>query len=807
MVETINKPKVDLPAIWSKFNTIKPTSRIERLRERYLNLPNKVAIDIAHLRVKSRKETEGEQLVIRRAKSFAEIVRGVPINIYPDELFVGWLFSEPRGTEIPFSSITTTAFGLERELDTLSTRETDPFIISEKDKKILREIVYPYWKSHYKWATVPPKAAKLGIKYAIPSENLDHYVVNYKRVLRQGFLGIKKKAEDRLGRIDLENSEEIKKVPFLKGVIIAMEAAAEIGLRFGAKAREIADKEMDGTRKTELLKIAEVCENIPANPARSFYEALQSVWFVHMMLGWEISFHGGISIGRADQYLYPYYEKDIKDGVLTKEEAQELIDCWFMRFSQSFGLWTKNGYISQYTPGHHLDIGGLMADGSDATNELTHMFIEGIMHTPGMVEPAIGLLVHSKTPDEILFKAAQLTSLGSGNPQYINHDVLVNNLLGRGATIGGKAVSLEMAREYGGTVGCHEPSIHTMESGWAVNQTQQLAFIMELVLTNGWSKILKRRRGIETGDPRQFKLFEDVRKAFRKQVAFEMKRGAVSSNLGEQVFRPTIFTSALTEDCIENGLPREYGGARFSLGAVSTSGTVDAGNALAAIKKLVFDEKKISMDQLCQALDNNFEGYEDIYRMCLEAPKFGNDDDYADKQVAWVTSLVCSEAAKYKTTYGGTKYPLQVPMSSYVPLGLRVGALPSGRKSGDPVSDGVSPTAGSDLNGPTAILKSIGKLNNADFSLGQSLNMKLDPVIFESDDGIKRLADLIRVFVDQKVDHLQINVVSAETLKAAQKEPEKYKDLVVKVAGYNARFVHLHKLVQDSIIARTEHKL
>ena len=807
MVETIYKPNANLQEAWSKFNTIKPTSRIGRLRERYLNLPNKISVDIARLRVKSRKETEGELLVIRRAKSFTEIVRGVPINIYPDELFVGWLFSEPRGTEIPFSSITTTAFGLERELDTISTREKDPFIISEEDKKILRDIVYPYWKSHYKWATVPPQAAKLGIKYAIPSENLDHYVVNYQRVLKQGFLGIKRDTEERLNRVDLEDSEDIKKVPFLKGVIIAMEAASEVGLRFAAKAKEMANNETDITRKAELQKIAEVCENVPANPARSFYEALQTVWFVHMMLGWELSFHGGISLGRADQYLYPYYEKDIIEGNISKEDAQELIDCWCMRFSQSFGLWTKNGYISQYTPGHHLDVGGLKADGSDATNELTHMFIEGIMHTPGMVEPAIGLLVHSKTPDDILFKAAKLTSLGSGNPQYVNHDVLVNNLLGRGATIGGKPVSLEMAREYGGTIGCHEPSIHTMESGWAVNQTQQLALITELVLTNGWSRILKRRRGIETGDPRLFKSFEDVREAFRKQVTFEMKRGAISSNLGEQVFRPTIFTSALTEDCIENGLPREYGGARYSLGAVTTSGTVDAGNSLAAIKKLVFDEKKITMDQLCQALENNFEGYEDIYKMCLEAPKFGNDEDYVDEQVAWVSNLICSEAAKYKTTYGGTKYPLQVPMSSYIPLGLRVGALPSGRKSREPVSDGVSPNAGTDLNGPTAILKSIGKINNAEFSLGQSLNMKLDPVIFESDDGIKRLADLIRVFVDQKVDHVQFNVVSAKTLRAAQKHPEQYRDLVVKVAGYNARFADLHKEVQDSIIARTEHRL
>jgi formate C-acetyltransferase len=807
MVQIVNKPTITEPMVWDRYWTIKPTSRVEILRKRYLNIPNKVVIDVARLRTQSMKETQGEPLVSRRAKAFAAIVRGMPTNIYPDELFVGWLFSEPRGTEIAIDSLSIQSFWLERELDTISTRKWDPFLLTDEDKKILKDEIYPYWKKHHYSPSIPPAAKKLFIENVRETERVCHYVVNYAKVLKKGLLGIKRDAEERLNRIDLKDSEEIKMVPFLEGVILALKAAAEIGERFAAKARELAEIEENDKRRAELLKITEVCERVPAHPARTFYEALQSVWFIHMMLGWEVSFHGGISPGRADQYLYPYYENDIKEGRITKEEAQELLDCWCMRFSQSFGLFPQGRFISQYTPGHHVGIGGLKANGTDASNELSYMFIEAIMHTPGMVEPAFGFLVHSKTPEDLLIKACQLTALGSGNPQFINHDVLVENLLGRGATVGGNPVSLEVAREFGGCVGCHEPSLHTMESGWDPSQSQMLAFLMELVMTNGWSRIFKSNRGLKTGDPRQFKTFEEVRNAFYKQVAFEMKRGAVSANLGEQVLQPTLFTSALTEDCIENGICREEGGARYSLGAVITSGTVDAGNSLAVIKKLVFDEKKITMSQLCDALDNNFKGYEDIHKMCLEAPKFGNDDDYADEQVAWVSHIVAQEAKKYKTTYGGTKYAYQVPMSSYVPLGLMVGALPSGRKSQEPVSDGASPTVGSDLSGPTAVLKSMGKVNNAELSLGQTLNMKLDPIVFDTDDGIKRLADLIRVFVDQKVDHVQINVVSADTLKAAQKEPENYKDLVVKVAGYNARFVDLDKLVQDSIIARTEHKL
>ncbi len=284
---------------------------------------------------------------------------------------------------------------------------------------------------------------------------------------------------------------------------------------------------------------------------------------------------------------------------------------------------------------------------------------------------------------------------------------------------------------------------------------------------------------------------------------------SIAGNIGHAAaLQPTVFTSALTEDCIEKGIPREEGGARYSIGSGgSLLGSVDIGNSLAAIKKFVFDEKKITMDQLLQALEKDFEGCEDIRKLCLEAPKFGNDDDYVDEQVAWVTHVVTEESKKYKTTYGGRKFTGLTPLSTFVPAGLEVAALPSGRPAREPLADALSATAGSDVRGPTAVLKSAGKVNNGEVSLGSTLNMKIDPAVFEKEDGFKRLADLIRVFVDQKVDQTQFNVVSADTLKAAQREPEKHQDLVVKVAGYNARFVDLHRELQDNIIARTGHRL
>jgi formate C-acetyltransferase len=627
--------------------------------------------------------------------------------------------------------------------------------------------------------------------------------------LKKGIQGVKKDAEERISRLDLTIPEDFKKLTFLQGVIIALEAAAEIGSRFAAKARELAAKESDNVRKTELLKIAEVCDRVPAQPARTFCEAIQSVWFVHILHALDNENATGMGPGRPDQYMYSYYERDIAEGRITKEEAQELIDCWFMRYSQYYMIWRSDagsyGTHTPHTPGHHLDVGGLKSNGSDASIELSYMFIEAMMHTQGMTEPTLGLLVHSKTPEDLLIKACQLTAMGGGYPMFINQDLRVGNLLARNEILDGPPIPLELARK-GTGAGCHELVIPDMESGFNFTPLN-LALVLELTLTNGWNRIIKRQLGPKTGDPKHFMGFDDVKKAFSKQMAWRLKKGIINSHIAEMALQPKAFNSAMVEDCIEKGLSKEEGGARYNIHSVQTWGRIDTGNSLAAIKRLVFDDKKITLEQLYQALENNFKGYEDIRKMCLEVPKYGNDDDCADEQVAWVTHIVNEEAKWYKSTYGGCTVVTEVPSASYVALGKIVGALPSGRLSGDPLCEAASPTVGSTLNGPTAILKSAGKVNNAEMNQGQSLNMRLSPVIFENDDGFKRLADFIRVFVDERVDHVQINVVSSDTLRAAQQEPEKYKDLTVKVAGYNARFVTLHKELQDTVIARTEHSL
>lgn len=788
MAVTTARPTDKQPPTADRFLTMQPTARVERLRQGYLDTKDKVVIDILRIRTRVMEETEGQPKETRQAKAFAAIVREMPINIYPDEPIVGWLFCEPRGSNLSGGQ----ALSIESELDTLSTREITPYLISDADKKELREDIIPYWKAH-----------------RVAGSTLPHWTAGYEKVLTKGILGVKKDAEERLARLDLTDPEDFKKLAFLEGVILALEAAAEIGGRFAAKARELASTEEDAGRKAELLKIAEACDRVPAHPARTFFEAVQSVWFVHILHALDNEHASGMGPGRPDQYMYTYYQSDIEEGRTTKEEAQELIDCWFMRYSQYYMVWRSDagsyGTHTPHTPGHHLDVGGLKPDGTDASNELSYMFIEAMMHTPGMTEPTLGLLVHSKTPDALLIKACQLTALGGGYPMFINQDLRIASLLARNEIMDGPSISLALART-GTGAGCHELVIPDMESGFGFTSLN-LASVVELVMTNGKSRNSGRQKGVDTGDPRQFKSFEDVQEAFSKQMAWLLRTGMIASHRYERSLLPKAFNSAMVEDCIEKGLSKEEGGARYNVHGVQTWGRIDAGNSMAAIKKLVFDDKKMTMEQLCDALDGNFEGHGAIAKMCIEAPKFGNDDDCADEQVAWVTHVVNEEAKQYKSTYGGCSVVAEVPSASYVAVGKWIGALPSGRPAGEPLCEAGTPTVGSALNGPTAVLKSVGKVNNAEVNQGSTLNMRIEPAIFDKDEGVARLAALIRVFVDEKADQVQINVVHTDTLKAAQVEPENYKGLTVKVAGYNARFVDLHKDLQDSVIARTEHGL
>ncbi len=785
MVQVLERGK----SLLDRVLATKPTQRVKRLREAFLSLEPTASINRARIETRVMKETASEPMILRRAKTFTATAREMPDAIYPDELFVGCSSVKPRCTDVTAWSDTDAqrqrAFGLGYRADTISID------LSDEDRRELEEEIAPYWKEQGR----PSRLNHYG-----------HNVHNWEKVIKKGFLGIKKDAEDRLARLDLTNPEDIKKVPFLEGVIIVMEACAEIGKRYADRARELAGKEKDTVRKAELLRIAEACDWVPAKPARTFYEAIQSYYFAWMMLLWET----WGSVGRTDQYLYPYYERDIREGRLTREEAQELVDCFVIKLNQGAGLQTTNT----------IGVSGLKADGGDATNELSYMFIESMMHT--RLTNWFAVMIHSKTPDDLLIKACQLCSIGGGHPQFLNVDVGVAQMLARG-NMGGPMVTLEDARN-AANVGCLELVVPGKDSGYLYTATHNLALAMELVLTNGVRRFDQAKtgsntfvptrqvfKGIETGDPRRFKSFEEVREAFRKQVVEMRRKTQIDGIAYEQKvidFYPTVYESALIEDCIEKGICREEGGAHYNFNTGGTEvGSSDAADSLAAIKKLVFDDKKITMAELCDALDHNFEGYEDIRKMCLEIPKFGNDDDRVDEQKAWVIHQWASEFMKLTNLRGGHGCPGGSSMTAYITGGKVVGALPSGRTAGEPLAPAGSPCIGKDRNGVTSVLKSMGKVDGIEVLGGLSLTSRIDPAVFQNEDGVKRMADLMRTFVDQKIFHVQFNVVSSDELRAAQKEPEKYRDLMVKVAGWNAYFTQLHKEVQDSIIARTEHGL
>ena len=827
------------------FTTIELTDRTKKLRAFYLENTKRTdpvyTIWFDRAIAKSMKETEGEPMVLRRAKAFAAAVEAFPVEIFPDEPFVGWIGGGP--TDVPVGAEQLGA-RLEIEIDAYK-------FMSEEDRRIVKEEILPYWKGEGDWkrhwfysnyANLPPETRELlygdpdpelkkiniitrskppamprvdmkeipgktdGLGRGLISDgmtrhHIGHCSYGYEKILKKGFLGVKKDAEDRLARLDWNNPDELRKVPFLKGVILAMEAAAGIGMKFAKEVRNAAKNETDPARKAELEGIAAICERVPAHPARTFHEALQSAWFTQILNWCETPIVFAVGPGKVDQYLYPYYENDIREGRITKAQAQELIDCWLMRFTQGV-----SPFIPQAGAAYHMDVGGLKKDGSDATNALSYLFLEGMMHTR-LVEPNFGVLVHSKTPDEFLRKACELCVLGTGHPMFLNNDVFVENFLARG-TLGGPPVPLELART-SGAIGCNEPHVANYDSEFNVGPFLLLPQMLELALSDGWSAYHGKFMGARTGDARNFQTFDEVQEAYLKQLAFFAHHCEIANKNSEITLAehyPTIYASALIEDCIEKGIPREAGGARFNFGpCIATAGATDVGDSLIAIKKLVFDEKKISMAELVDALDKNFDGVDALREELLSAPKFGNDLDDVDDQVAWVMKTYCDEVVQHQNSRGGHLVPYQNPLVWYVSTGKLVGALPSGRKAREPLSDGISPTRGVDVSGPTAVFNSVGKIDNAAIFFGQTLNMRLDREVFASDAGVRMLSAMIRTFVDLKIHHCQFNLVSSEVLRAAQETPQDYSDLTIRVAGYVAYFTRLGRDVQNSIIARNEH--
>ena len=830
---------------------IPKSDRIPKLVENlYAKMPE-IESARAILITESYRQTENEPMVIRRAKAFAHILENIPIVIRDLELIVGSTTIAPRGCQ------TYPEFSyewLEAEFDTVETRSADPFYISEKTKQELKE-ANAYWKgkttSELATSYMEPETL-LAMEHNIFTpgnyfyNGVGHVTVKYGEVLAIGFSGIKAKAQAELDKLCLADGDYQKKSRFLEAVMISCDAAIEYARRYARLALKEAEECTDPVRKRELLQIAQNCANVPEKGATGFYEACQSFWFVQQLLQIESSGHS-ISPGRFDQYMYPYYQKDMESGKITREFAQELMDCIWVKLNdlnKCRDAASAEGFAG-YSLFQNLIAGGQNEEGIDVTNDLSFMSIQASMHV-FLPQPSLSVRVWNGTPHEFLIRAAELTRTGIGLPAYYNDEVIIPSLMSRGLT-------LQDARDYN-IIGCVEPQKSGKTEGWHDAAFFNMCRPLELVFSNGMDKGV--RIGPATGNEEDMTTFEQFYDAYKKQMDYAIQLLVNADNAIDMAHAercPLPFLSSMVDDCMKVGKTVQEGGAVYNFTGPQGFGVANMADSLYSVKMLVYDKKKITMGELKEALATNFGkglGAEDVAAMTAkianelkeagktigekevaailntvvaaseapevkangerilklieEVPKFGNDISEVDAFARDVAYTYTEPLQNYKNPRGGSFQAGLYPVSANVPLGAQTGATPDGRLAYQPVADGVSPSAGKDVNGPTAAANSVSRLDHYIASNGTLFNQKFHPSALSGRNGLENFVGLIRSYFDQKGSHMQFNVVSRETLLDAQKHPEQYKHLVVRVAGYSALFTTLSKSLQDDIIRRTE---
>lgn len=831
--------------------SIPKSDRIPRLVENLYKKMPEIESARAVLITESYKQTEHEPIVIRRAKAFEHILKNIPIIIRDEELIVGSTTIAPRGCQTyPEFSFE----WLEPEFDTVATRSADPFYISEKTKKELRE-VHKYWKgkttSDLATSYMAPETLKAMEHNIFTPGNyfyngVGHVTVQYEKVLAIGYEGIMAEVEAEMKKCNVGDGDYAKRAHFYEAVIISCKAVIEYANRYAELARKEAAKCHEAGRKAELFKIAENCSKVPAKGAENFYEACQSFWFVQQLLQIESSGHS-ISPGRFDQYMYPYYKKDMDDGLLTREFAQELMDCIWVKLNdlnKCRDAASAEGFAG-YSLFQNLIAGGQNKDGVDVTNDLSFMCIQASMHVH-LPAPSLSVRVWNGTPHEFLIKAAELTRTGIGLPAYYNDEVIIPSLVSRGLT-------LEDAREYN-IIGCVEPQKSGKTEGWHDAAFFNMCRPLELVFSNGMDK--GEQISIKTGNVENMTTFDEFYEAYKEQMKYNIGLMVNADNAIDVAHAercPLPYLSCMVDDCIKRGKTVQEGGAVYNFTGPQGFGVANMADALYAVKKLVYDEKKISIAEYKELLELNYgkgldevsmaeltiqiannmksvgkhvgekeiaailnqlktisespdvqERGQKLLDMIDEVPKFGNDISEVDAFARDVAYTYTRPLEKFQNPRGGMYQAGLYPVSANVPLGAQTGATPDGRLAHTPVADGVSPSAGKDVNGPTAAANSVSKLDHYIASNGTLFNQKFHPSALNGREGLENFVALIRSYFDQKGSHMQFNVVSRETLLDAQKNPEQYKHLVVRVAGYSALFTTLSKSLQDDIINRTE---
>ncbi len=783
------------------------SERVARLRQQSLDARPTISSERAELMTEFYQQDLGPvSAPVRRALAFQYLMEHKTICINDGELVVGEKGPAPKAAptypELCCHSL--------EDLDILDSREKISFAVSPQVRKVYKETIIPFWRGKtmreliFQEMTEEWKAAyEAGVFTEFMEQRSPGHTVLDDKIYHKGFLDFKKDIQQSLDSLDyLNDPEAYNKQEQLKAMDICADALIRFAERHAEKARDLVQQETDPRRKRELERIAEVCSRVPANAPRNFWEALQYYWFVHLGVTIELNPWDAFNPGHLDQHLYPFYKEGLEEGTLTHEQAEELLQCLWVKFNNQPAppkVGVTAAESSTYTDFAQINTGGVKEDGSDAVNEVTYLILD-VIEEMRLLQPSSSIQVSKKSPDRFLKRAARIIRTGFGQPSVFNTDLVVQELVRQGKSV--------VDARCGGTSGCVETGAFGKEN-YNLSGYFNMPKVLEITLNNGVDPQTGQRIGLETGDPTQFETFEELFEAYQRQLDHFVDIKVRGNNVIERLYAnyiPAPFLSLLIDDCIAIGKDYHDGGARYNTTYIQGVGVGTMTDALTAIQYHVFDKKTLTMDELLTALREDFESHERVRQMLLNrTPKYGNDDDYADDVMVDVFETYFDAIDGRKNTKGGTYHINLLPTTVHVYFGSVIGATPDGRRAGTPLSEGISPVQGADRRGPTAVIKSVAKMDHVRTG-GTLLNQKFTPQLLKDDDGLDKFVQLIRTYFKLDGHHIQFNVVDAATLRAAQKNPEQYRDLIVRVAGYSDYFCDLGKALQNEIIARTEHQ-
>jgi pyruvate formate-lyase/glycerol dehydratase family glycyl radical enzyme len=791
-----------------KVPTMKMNERVRKLREQSLNAVETLSAERAVLMTQFYKsDGSGELSVpVRRAKAFEYLLKNKNICINEGELIVGERGPAPKQTptfpEISLHSI--------QDLEILNSREKVFFRVDEEVKGIYENEIIPFWKGKSNrdkimglMTTEWIKAYKAGVFTEFQEQRAPgHTVMGYK-MFRTGFLQLKDEIQDSLSLLDFYNDPfAFDKQEELKAMDIACDAIIMYAGRYAVELEKMASLESDLKRCEELKKMAAICRKVPANRPETIHEMLQHYWFIHLGVVSELNPWDSFNPGRLDQHLFPVYRQEIENGTITQEEVFELLGCFWVKFNNHPSP-PKMGITAQesntYTDFCLINLGGVKPDGTDAVNEMSYILLE-VIKEMRILQPGSMVQISKKNPDLFIHKTLDIIRTGFGQPSCFNTDAIIQELLRQGK-------SLVDARN-GGCSGCVETGAFGTESYWLTGYFN-LPKVFELTINNGYDTLTGQQVGLQTGNASDYKSFNDLMEAFRRQLNYLIDIKIRGNNVIEKTFAvylPVPFLSLLVDDCIANGKDYNCGGARYNTTYIQGVGLGSITDMLTSVRYHIYDKKNYSWDEVMKGLSNDFQGFEQMqYDMIFNSPKYGNDDDYADQHAVAVFEIYYDAVNGRPDSRGGTHRINMLPTTSHVYFGSVIGATPDGRKAHLPLSEGISPFQGVDRQGPTSVIKSASKIDHLRTG-GTLLNQKFSPQFFEDEDSYGHLTALIRSYFSLDGHHIQFNVVNAETLKDAQKHPELYRDLIVRVAGYSDYFNDLGEDLQNEIILRTEHQ-